>query len=72
MRLTINISDNATNKAVALIQFLKTLDFVTITQEDGQEIIISDEHKKIVLDRIKSADKDSYVAWEDIEKKLNF
>ena len=45
MKLTINIPDNAASKAIALIQYLKTLDFLTIQEENTEK---KDPRKKNV------------------------
>ena len=37
MKLTIDIPDNAASKAIALVQYLKTLDFLTIQEENTEK-----------------------------------
>ena len=43
------------------------------TEQDINDIVIPEEHKQIVRERIKKYENspDSYLSWEDIEHKMS-
>ncbi len=66
-QFTISIPDS---KASMFFELMKSLSFVKKVEE---VIDIPEEHKKIVLERIKKYENnpDAYLDWEDVEKELN-
>lgn len=68
MKLTLNISDNATGKATALIEYLKSLDFLTVVQEE--DFTVPDWHKQIVQDRVKNSSPDQRLDWDKIKNSF--
>ncbi|NDC30310.1 MAG: hypothetical protein EBZ58_05100 [Bacteroidetes bacterium] len=67
MKLTLNIQDASTNKALSLIEYLKSLDFLTVEQE---EIIIPEWHQQIVRDRIESLEVSKFLDWDDVKETI--
>ncbi len=70
MKVTLNIPADSEQKAIALINFLKSLAFLTVEKEE--EIAVPEWHKEIVNERINTASKDSYQPWKEAQKKLSF
>ena len=70
MKITLKIPAASEQKAIALINFLKSLDFLTIEKEE--EITVPEWHKEIVNERIQTATKDSYQPWSEAQKKLTY
>jgi hypothetical protein len=70
MQLVLNITDKA--KANLLLEFLKSLNYVNSVKEveEEQDFDVPEWHKKIVLDRIKNAKPENYIAWKDFKKEL--
>lgn len=67
MKLTLNIQDASTNKALSLIEYLKSLDFLTVEQE---EIIIPEWHQQIVRDRIETLEITKFLDWDDVKETI--
>lgn len=64
MKLTLNIPDSAANKAIPLIEYLHSLDFITIEQDE--EANIPEWHKQLVRDRMLNANT-NLVDWDKIK-----
>ena len=57
------------NRALPLIEFLKSLDFLTVEQKtEGFEI--PEWHKEIVADRMRTATTKSFRPWAEVKKQL--
>jgi hypothetical protein len=67
MKLTLNIQDASTNKALSLIEYLKSLDFLTVEQE---EMIIPEWHQQIVRDRIETLEISKFLDWDDVKETI--
>lgn len=65
MRLTIEIPDANSIKATPLIEYLKSLDFISIIPEE--DISVPDWHKKIITERINNSDNSKLLDWEKIK-----
>ncbi len=67
---TITIPDNKEN---IFIEMMKSITFVEKIQV-AKEIEISEENKRIVLDRLQSIEEhpESHITWNDIEQKIKF
>ena len=51
--------------------------FLELVKQLGIEVsqneqVIPEEHKTVVRDRIKNADPESYIPWDDARKQLKF
>lgn len=71
MKLTLDIPNKATAKALPLIAFLKTLSFLKVTVEDEMNEkppVLSKAQKSTLEQRRKNAD---YKSWTEVRKKLN-
>ncbi len=67
MKLTLNIQDASTNKALSLIEYLKSLDFLTVEQE---EMIIPEWHQQIVRDRIETLEVSKFLDWDEVKETI--
>ena len=67
MKLTLNIQDASTNKAFSLIEYLKSLDFLTVEQE---EMIIPEWHQQIVRDRIETLEISKFLDWDNVKETI--
>ena len=67
---TITIPDNKEN---IFIEMMKSINFVEKIQV-AKEIEISEEHKRVVMDRLKAIEEypENSISWKDIEQKINF
>lgn len=65
MKLTLNIPDKNSEKALSLIEYLKSLDFITIEQEE--DIAVPEWHKEIVRERLKNPDSDQLLDWDKVK-----
>ena len=68
MQLVLNIPDKARSKAKPLIDFLKSLDFLTI--EGSEDFEVPEWHKEIVAQRMKTANPESFKPWNKVKKQL--
>ena len=63
MRLTIDISDANSIKATPLIEYLKSLDFVSIISEN--EYVVPDWHQQIVEERLANSNSAELLDWNE-------
>lgn len=56
-------------KVAFVKEFAKQLD---IAAHEVPDFDIPEEHKQIVLERIRTAKAEDYISWEEAKKKLNF
>ena len=64
--MTINISDN--NKALPLIAYLESLDFLSI--ENEIEFTVPEWHEEMVLEREKKSNPELLLNWEKVKKSF--
>ena len=65
MKLTINNPDNQTNKAIPLIEYLNSIDFITVEQDENS--VIPDWQKQMVRDRLLNSKPDNLLDWENVK-----
>ena len=65
MKLTINNQDNQTNKAIPLIEYLNSIDFITVEQDENS--VIPDWQKQMVRDRLLNSKPDNLLDWENVK-----
>ena len=65
MRLTIDISDANSMKATPLIEYLKSLDFVSIISEN--EYVVPDWHQQIVEERLAISNSAELLDWNEVK-----
>jgi len=66
--ITVHI-DDSTSKGRALLEFIRTLDFVKVEKD---EFVLSEEHLKILDERREkhlSGESESY-SWDDVKSSL--
>jgi hypothetical protein len=63
-RITIDIEED---KAAFFEQLMNQLNFVKV---QGSDFDIPEEHKKIVLDRIKNTREEEFLKWNDVKDKF--
>ncbi len=69
MELTINIKEH--HKADFFIKLLKEFDFIEITNIKDDDILLPQEHKKILEKRLKQIDNDetNFRDWDEIKQE---
>lgn len=65
MRLTIDISDANSMKAIPLIEYLKSLDFVSIISEN--EYVVPDWHQQKVEERLANSNSAELLDWNKVK-----
>ncbi len=65
---TIHI-DESNKYAQAFLDYLKSLDFVKI--EENEDVVIPQWQQDIVNDRIKNTKREDYLSQEEFENSLN-
>jgi hypothetical protein len=69
MAITFHIDDISNPKAKAFLEYIKTLDFITIDSAESQYVNLSDEHLQILnerrIDRLKGDSKTH--SWEEVK-----
>ena len=68
-QLLLNISDE--KKAIKLIEFLKTLNYINIQELSEENIMIPEAEKELMRKRFKNAKEEDFKDWDDIKKKFN-
>ncbi len=68
MQVLLNIKDSS--KATLLVQFLKSLSYVSSVKEISEEII-PDTHKKLVRDRVKKSKEAKLLDWDKIKNDFD-
>ncbi len=68
MKLTLNIPDSSKNKALPLIEYLKSIDYLTI--DIDEESNIPEWLQQIVRERIQNSDTSNLLDWENIKDKF--
>ncbi len=69
MKYTLHI-DHLSDKATALINYLQTLDFIDL-EEENASFEIPEWQKDSVRDRIKSTSRDSYLSENEFESRVD-
>jgi len=67
MKITLNITD--ANKALPLVTYLNSLDFLTI--ENETDFTVPQWHQEIVLEREKNSKPELLLDWEKVQNSFN-
>jgi hypothetical protein len=67
MQLLLNIKDNS--KAALLMEFLKSLNYVSSIKEVDTEI--PEAHKKLVRERIKKSKESALLDWDSVKNDFD-
>jgi len=62
--------DLKNKEAKKLFEFLKSLSYLKIEETKDENFEVPDWHKKIVLNRIKTAKKENFKSWEELKKQI--
>jgi uridine kinase len=65
MRITLDISNANSIKATPLIEYLKSLDFVSVISED--DYAVPDWHKQIVQERLANSNSAELFDWNEVK-----
>ena len=66
-QITINVPDN---KYVFFIKLLKSISFVA--QYNEEDIVISEQEKRIIRQRIKTAKPENFKKWDEVKDSFTF
>lgn len=67
-QLLLNIQDESkTNK---LLEFLKTLNYISVQQLSEEFIIVSEKEKKVMRERLKKAKPEDFKDWDDVKNSF--
>jgi len=69
MKITIKIKDS---KVGFFLELLQSFDFISIEKADTENVELSEEHKKILDERLANykSDPDNLLDWDDVKKDL--
>jgi hypothetical protein len=70
MQLLLNIKDNS--KAALLMEFLKSLSYISVEEVDKTTVSLTDEQKNILDERRATAKADDFIPWDKAKKQLKF
>jgi hypothetical protein len=67
-QLLLNIEDESqTNK---LLDFLKTLNYVSVEELTNDKIIVSEDEKNIMRERLKNAKPENFQDWDQLKSRF--
>jgi hypothetical protein len=69
-QLILNISDSS--KLNTLVDFLKTLNYVSIQNPDEGLTVLSSSQQSELDSRRASSNENDYLSWEEVKKQLVF
>lgn len=69
-QLILNISDSS--KLNTLVDFLKTLNYVSIQNLDEELTVLSSSQQSELDSRRASSTENDYLSWEEVKKQLVF
>jgi len=69
-QLIVNIIDES--KMNVLLNFLKSLNYISVEAVDQDNIILSDRQKNILDERRASAKVEDFIPWDKAKKQLKF
>ena len=68
-QLLLNITDK--KKAIKLIEFLKTLNYINIQEFTEENIMIPEAEKELMRNRLENAKEEDFKDWDELKKKFN-
>ena len=69
-QLLVNIKDDS--KLEILLNFLKSLNYISVEKVDNKNISLTDEQKNILDERRASAKPEDFIPWNKAKKQLKF
>ena len=67
-QLLLNIKDDSKTKI--LLQFLKSLNYLSVEKLSDNDIIVSEAEKNIMRERVKKSKPQDFKNWDDIKNTL--
>lgn len=64
-QILLNIKDNSKTKI--LLQFLKSLNYLSVEKLSDDDIIVNEAEKNIMRSRVKKAKPGDFKNWDDIK-----
>ncbi|MBI2258940.1 MAG: hypothetical protein HYU67_08585 [Flavobacteriia bacterium] len=69
-QLLLNIQDESkTNK---LLEFLKTLNYISVQEITEENIIVSEAEKEVMRNRLKNAKPEDFKDWDEVKNRFKF
>jgi len=65
-QLLLNVQDES--KTMKLLEFLRTLNYVSVQQLHEEKIIVSDDEKNLMRERLKNAKPENFKDWDKVRK----
>ena len=69
-QLIVNIKD--ASKMDILLNFLKSLNYISVEKVNDSTILLTDEQKQILDERRSSAKPEDFIPWSKAKKQLHF
>lgn len=69
-QLLVNIKDDS--KLELLLNFLKSLNYISVEKVENTTISLTDEQKKTLDERRATAKQDDFIPWTKAKKQLKF
>lgn len=67
-QLLVNIKDDS--KTNILLNFLKSLNYISVEELSDTDIIISEAEKNVMRERVKKAKPENFKNWDDINNSF--
>ena len=64
-QLLVNIKDDS--KLDVLLNFLKSLNYISVKELSNEDIVISEDEKNVMRERVKKAKPNQFKNWNDIK-----
>ena len=67
-QLLLHIEDES--KTIKLLEFLKTLNYVNVQQLSDEKIIVSEDEKNLMRERLKNAKPEHFQDWDLVKNSF--
>jgi hypothetical protein len=67
-QLLLNIKDDSKTKV--LLQFLKSLNYLSVEKLSDNDIIVSETEKNVMRERVKKSKSKDFKNWDDIKNSF--
>ena len=64
----VNIKDDS--KTNVLLNFLKSLNYISVKELSDNDIIVSEEEKNVMRERLKKAKPENFKNWDEIKNSF--
>ncbi|MBW6483705.1 MAG: hypothetical protein K0B10_11685 [Vicingaceae bacterium] len=69
-QLLVNVKDDS--KLDLLLNFLKSLNYISVEKVEKEDILLTDEQKNILDERRATAKPEDFTPWNKAKKQLKF